>query len=187
MTIHPFSICHYYYFRLLFGFMSVTAFLSMWISNTATAAMMLPISHAVLQEICEQGAVDGNREKNENVTLVAKYVKNYNGTNEENAEVIESDDTTETADNNDDTTITEEDHSTRISKKDGVSHNNRNFSRLAKGLTLGIAYAANIGGTGTLIGTGPNLILSGVVTKFVFEVFIVIYFVFLSFQKQIVS
>lgn len=31
--------------------MIVSSFLSMWISNTATTAMMLPIAHAVLQQL----------------------------------------------------------------------------------------------------------------------------------------
>ncbi len=37
--------------RLLFGFMAATAFLSMWISNTATAMLMVPICLAVVSGI----------------------------------------------------------------------------------------------------------------------------------------
>ena len=45
--------------RLVLGFMVASAFLSMWVSNTATTAMMMPIGVAVIAEI--SGAVHGKR------------------------------------------------------------------------------------------------------------------------------
>jgi solute carrier family 13 (sodium-dependent dicarboxylate transporter), member 2/3/5 len=77
--------------RVVFGVMVATAFISLWISNTATTAMMYPIALAV-------GALFG---------------------------------ASKDADN------------------------------LRTALMLGIAYAASIGGMGTLIGTPPNLIFAG--------------------------
>ena len=38
-------------YRLMFGFTMVTGFLSMWLSNTATTAMLIPILEAVLTEL----------------------------------------------------------------------------------------------------------------------------------------
>lgn len=151
----------------------MTAFLSMWISNTATAAMMLPISHAVLQEIKKQCIVDaqGNssHSTNENVTLVsAKYVKNYDGISEDDGQVVlgvDEDKQTIPIKNEHDGLDEEKCDETAATQYDKDTHLDRSFSRLSKGLTLGIAYSANIGGTGTLTGTGPNLVLSGDVAQ----------------------
>ncbi|GFR90092.1 solute carrier family 13 member [Elysia marginata] len=49
--------------RLLFGIMLMSAFLSMWISNTAAASMMLPITKALLQRL--YAGETGNDEKTE--------------------------------------------------------------------------------------------------------------------------
>jgi len=40
-----------FFCSLLFGFMATTFFLSMWISNVATTAMMLPTAEAVMREL----------------------------------------------------------------------------------------------------------------------------------------
>ena len=54
----------------MLGFMISTWFLSMWISNTATTAMMLPIVIAVLEELghvmrLEEGRVSTNGVRDE--------------------------------------------------------------------------------------------------------------------------
>lgn len=37
--------------RLILGMMLTTSFLSMWLSNTASTAMMLPIANAILKSL----------------------------------------------------------------------------------------------------------------------------------------
>ena len=90
--------------RVVFGFMAATAFMSMWVSNTATTIMMLPIALSVIDLVLRRvgGKTIGETE----------------------------------------------------SFSEGAGHN------FALCLLLGIAYAASIGGIGTLIGTPPNLFLA---------------------------
>lgn len=83
--------------RLLLGFMVATAFISLWISNTATATMMLPIGMAVIAQ-------------------------------------LEAD------------------------AKKRIAH-------YGCAIMLAIAYACNIGGIGTVIGTAPNAQFAGFVAK----------------------
>lgn len=82
--------------QIILGFMITTGVMSMWVSNTATTVMMLPIALSVI------GLVS-----NEN-NITEEGIKNF-----------------------------------------GLS------------LVLGIAFAANIGGTGTIIGTPPNFVFAG--------------------------
>ncbi len=47
-------------YRLMFGFMAATAFLAMWISNTATAVMMMPIAMAVANQLADNSTYRGD-------------------------------------------------------------------------------------------------------------------------------
>jgi solute carrier family 13 (sodium-dependent dicarboxylate transporter), member 2/3/5 len=84
--------------RQIAGFMVATGFLSMWVSNTATSIMMLPIGISVIS----------------------------------------------------------------LLGSDGDEHER---ARYATALLLAIAYSASIGGVATLIGTPPNALLAGYLSK----------------------
>ena len=51
---------YYTSFRILVGFMLPTSFLSMWISNAATTAMMIPVAESVIEQMLPQ---NGQRQK----------------------------------------------------------------------------------------------------------------------------
>jgi solute carrier family 13 (sodium-dependent dicarboxylate transporter), member 2/3/5 len=64
--------------RLLLGFLAATAFISLWISNTATAAMMLPIGIAVISQ-CETKAGRRLEHYGAAIMLAIAYASNLGG------------------------------------------------------------------------------------------------------------
>ena len=60
--------------RLVLGFMAATAFLSMWISNTATTMLMLPIGLSIIALIEEQAKAGG---ADADQTAVSRFLHNF--------------------------------------------------------------------------------------------------------------
>ncbi|XP_048581960.1 solute carrier family 13 member 2 [Nematostella vectensis] len=161
--------------RLMLGFMLVTAFLSMWISNTATTAMMVPIAEAVLSELKKE-EIKQKLESESNSDTVNQNEGFSDGPVNNGEEDTKNDDIGVTLElgivKQAEEIVTAEDKN-QIEKSQSVdllddetqTEIDRRFMRMSKMLLLSIAYAANIGGTATLTGTAPNLVLSGQVIK----------------------
>ncbi|XP_059091430.1 Na(+)/citrate cotransporter-like isoform X2 [Tigriopus californicus] len=110
---------------LMIGFMIPTSLISMWISNVATTAMMLPTLEAVLEVLEENTEAD------------IEY-----------GDIIEPEGVESTTD----LTIQQRKKS--------------NIRKLRALFALSVCYAANVGGTGTLIGTSPNLVFMEFIQDF---------------------
>lgn len=104
--------------RIILGMMVSTAFLSMWVSNTATTLMMLPIGISILALVIE------NSSRGDTGTATADVQSG-----------------------------------SRIS--DVVK--DADVRTFGVALMLSIAWAASIGGLGTLLGSPPNAIVAGYV------------------------
>ena len=116
---------------MIAGFMIATGFISMWVSNTATAVMMLPIGMSVLMIVSKVMGTALNG---------AAGAADQDGAAGDRGEGTAGNQ----SDGGDDTGIG------AVVK-----------SNFGTALMLGIAYSASIGSLGTIIGTPPNLFLIG--------------------------
>ncbi|USR79834.1 SLC13 family permease [Arcanobacterium pinnipediorum] len=127
--------------RIIGGIMLATGIMSMWVSNTATAVMMLPIGISILHLV---GHIAGTDDSDENaiaheVQDIPDVARDATKGGVAAALVSKGKDAVDV-----------------IKEKAGLHHSN-----FAVGLMLGIAYSASIGSLGTLIGTPPNTLLQG--------------------------
>uniref|UniRef100_A0AC11C3K2 Solute carrier family 13 member 3 n=1 Tax=Ovis aries TaxID=9940 RepID=A0AC11C3K2_SHEEP len=136
--------------RLILGMMATTSFLSMWLSNTASTAMMLPIANAILKSLF--GHRDSHKDLSwESEETAAAVRKNGLHTVPTEMQFIAG---TEDKDCPEEAEAPTDLHPT--SKKEEEYRRN-----IWKGFLISIPYSASIGGTATLTGTAPNLILLG--------------------------
>ncbi|CAL8109812.1 unnamed protein product [Orchesella dallaii] len=160
--------------RLMLGVMLTTMMLSMWISNTATTAMMVPIVLAVLDEL-NKGTSTNNASRSNKKQLETNFMGFANTSPSSTDNVTSKSGGTvailHAPDPNPPTTVNSVNRSkdfdtitgstTTIAIDDSSSEGDNDSAMLQcqNGILFAIAYASNIGGTGSILGSGPNLIL----------------------------
>jgi hypothetical protein len=141
---------------LILSFVLVTGFLSMWLSNTATAALMVPLSKALITSVQDSRndiIITMNDKEHNEISNPSKKQKPETETETE----TETENKTETAKK-----MEKSPHQVEnLCKPAEKSALDPETKLLAAAIDLGIAYSASIGGMATLTGTGANIALQG--------------------------
>jgi len=136
---------------MMAGFMAITAFLSMWISNTATTSMMTPLVLAVLGQLSKDDSPASPSGEPDSAAGLAS--DDHMALDHDNGD-LEATSTTST-----DESGVELQMIPMSAEPAAGPESDEDHLRFSKASLLGIAYAASIGGTATLVGTGTNVIL----------------------------
>ncbi|XP_018015483.1 solute carrier family 13 member 5 isoform X2 [Hyalella azteca] len=134
--------------RLMVGFIATTMLLSMWISNTAATALMIPIVDAMIIELKKSSTRLSRKPARPKVAMP------------EVASTVELQDHFPTSPSADDLPEICIDMERRPSFVE-IETISPEFSQLRNTCLIATAAAANIGGIGTLTGTVPNIVLAG--------------------------
>ncbi|CAG5129842.1 unnamed protein product, partial [Candidula unifasciata] len=140
---------------LLLGMMTATWFLSIWISNIATTAMMLPISEAIMEQL--KGGQ--TRKKQGGATMELQVLPSANGTQQasdrKDRKASLDKERTEANDQAQPKVTADVEMAQQVLEDDPA------YKRFCKAMSLSICYSSNAGGIASLTGTGPNLVLKG--------------------------
>ncbi|XP_076108243.1 Na(+)/citrate cotransporter-like isoform X2 [Mytilus galloprovincialis] len=137
---------------LMLGLMLPTWLLSMWISNTATTAMMIPITNAILVQLKEANVPIEEivTEVYDNDALKLEDIE-VNGVIKENGQPTSTD-----IKKTDKTSNYKAEPEDNMNQTESKAH-----LEICKMMSICIAHAANCGGLGSLTGTGPNVVFKG--------------------------
>ncbi|XP_044133407.1 solute carrier family 13 member 4 [Bufo gargarizans] len=129
---------------LLMCFMCCTALLSMWLSNTSSTAMVMPIADAVLQQLTSADEEHEGMQNLNGVHMIANPMRIVkpptNGQSLPQTQILVLP-STESKD-----------------PKEQGKYRSKHDHMVCKCLSLSISYAATIGGLTTIIGTSTSLI-----------------------------